>query len=79
MKKAGWALAAPQVRFVAGTTAWSHTPAPPPRRMVKPELVKAAFKPDGWRYAVGGETPRAFDFSKRRNLRVGAKSGQFER
>jgi len=125
---------APQVRLVAGTTAWSHSPAslrgwtakmreegaenfyvfnlqwanpalqkavrpdgafdaagcralpqrftvdqydppaPPPRHMVKADLVKAAFKADGWRYAVDGETPRAFEFSKRRNLRVKAKA-----
>ncbi len=125
--------ATPKVRFVAGTTAWSHTPEslrgwaetmreqgvedfyvfnlqwaneqlrravhpgaaftaavcrqgartyvvdefdPPPapaRHVVKGDFVKAAFRPDGWRYAVDGGTPRAFDFSKRTNLRVKAK------
>jgi len=46
-------------------------PTPPVRKLVKTPLVRAEFKADAWRYAVGDEQPRAFAFSGRRQLRTG--------
>ncbi|MCQ2389265.1 MAG: hypothetical protein MJ138_06085 [Kiritimatiellae bacterium] len=44
------------------------------RKVVKGKFVKAAFDPASWTYSVDGETPRKFEFSSRRNLRVKAKA-----
>ncbi len=48
---------------------------PPLKKVTKPyktDFVKAAFKPDGWRYSANGGEARKFAFAGRTNLRLGA-------